>query len=72
MNRRQFLITSIVAGVAVVAAPALKHLPVPIYDEIFDMAQAIQRMLERQLYKPDVWIVNPTTYAGIRELINAD
>lgn len=72
MNRRQFLITSLISAAAAVAAPALKYLPAPISNEIFDMAQAIQRLYEKQLLRADLVIIHPHIYVSISEFINAD
>lgn len=71
MNRRQFLIGSLTAAVAAIVAPALKHLPAPISDEIFGMARYIQRLYERRLLGTDLMIMQPHIYVSISEFIHA-
>lgn len=73
MNRRQFLLTSLTAAVAAIAAPALKHLPQSAGGVLppYDLAEFYRRLLARQLYKGTVFISTPRTFSGISEFINA-
>lgn len=72
MNRRSFFKTLFGAGAAVVAAPLLKHIPVPTptpasvitTDEFMDM----YRYMLMSGFRPDVVLMHPKTYEDLRRI----